>query len=257
MSLPDYEVPPLTEVVFGLSFQNIPSFKVPHIGSYWTEIREEYPKCEQRPPFSPPASGSNEWPIPLPLIWFISEDYSHLIQLQNGYFYLNWRKQNDQMTYPRFVSLIENYFEKLSGFISFLEKEELENINFTSFELTYINHIYYNHLMPSPLYIGNVFPDLEWKFDSHEALPEPTPHARYDFELPENAGSMSIEIKHGKRNVDNVPLYVLEISVQGNADNSDLESARAWYNSSHEWIIKSFADITSQKAQYELWKRMD
>ena len=256
MSLPDYTHPPLTEVVFGVAFKNISSFKVPHIGAYWNKIHEEFPNCEQRPPFASSSNEGNDWPVPLPLIWFISDDYSHLIQLQNGYFYLNWRRQSEETEYPRFENLKNKYFDYLSGFVSFLEESDLENIQLTNFELTYINHIHYNHLMKSPKDIGEIFPDINWKSENHDISPDPTPQAKFNFELTDNLGQMQISIKPAQRAIDGFSLYVMEINVKGTVEDNNLEKAKNWFNESHEWIIKSFADMTSEQAQRELWGRL-
>lgn len=84
-------------------------------------LREQYPRVQLLPalPPQPPLglSGSfvglsvgtqpNRW-------WFISEDDSHLVQIQHDRLVLNWRQTPTQPGYPRHHSLLPAFFEVLA-----------------------------------------------------------------------------------------------------------------------------------------------
>jgi uncharacterized protein (TIGR04255 family) len=47
--LPKFDKPPVTEVVLGLAFKDLP-LQVGHVGLFWQKVRDEFPNIEERPP---------------------------------------------------------------------------------------------------------------------------------------------------------------------------------------------------------------
>lgn len=47
---PHFERPPLNEVVCGVQFIPIPGWLTSHFGLFWSQLRSEYPWCEDHPP---------------------------------------------------------------------------------------------------------------------------------------------------------------------------------------------------------------
>lgn len=48
--LPDFENPPLTEVLISVQFEPIAEMQVPQIGLLWSKYRSEFPRTEQHSP---------------------------------------------------------------------------------------------------------------------------------------------------------------------------------------------------------------
>lgn len=80
-SLPEYNKPPVIEVVCGIHFKPLESFLAPHTGLLWEKFRSEYPHCQEVPPlrlsrekFDQPGIAELEVRLsdrpPLPRIWF-------------------------------------------------------------------------------------------------------------------------------------------------------------------------------------------
>lgn len=104
-------------------------------------LRGQYPRVQLLPvlPPHPPLglSGSfvglsvgaapNRW-------WFISEDDSHLVQIQHDRLVLNWRQTHKQPGYPRHHSLLPTFFEVLA-----IVDTTLGRITPTSLETDYYN----------------------------------------------------------------------------------------------------------------------
>lgn len=258
MGLPDYRNPPLVEVAIGCSFAPLDAFKLPHVGEYWALIKGEYPECEQMPPIGEPHRISDNWPSPFPRIWFVGQDESQLIQLQNGRFICNWRKRTEEADYPRYPALIEKFWDTFSGFRDFVKGEELGRVNIQECELTYTNHIFYDELLSTPAEIAELFPDFAWQCRGERFLPAPGPQSwRLRFELPDDAGMLRVDLKHAKRQSDERPLFVLQLSARGLGEAENDEDVRDWYDMSHEWVVKGFADLSSDRAQKELWERIE
>lgn len=100
-SFPDYDNPPLTEVVCGILFQNLESFLTPHVGLLWEKFKLDYPYCQEVAPLAPAIeqfgeSLDVEFDLidipPLPRVWFLNENGSEIIQIQRDRFLHNWKK---------------------------------------------------------------------------------------------------------------------------------------------------------------------
>jgi len=60
----------------------------------------------------------------------------------------------------------------------------------------------------------------------------------------------------GTRSEDQVPVLILELKVLGIDNSAKKEGIRNWFNLSHEWIVRGFADLTTPEI-HELWERED
>src|SRR5215467_10507038 len=107
-ALPDYDSPPVNEVVLGLTFQPLVSLRVVHFGLIWDRVRREYPAVQHLPPLgleqtmlSQPPSGWGDLFF-VPRVWFLSTAQDRVIQLQHDRFYVNWRSIPGGVAYPRY-----------------------------------------------------------------------------------------------------------------------------------------------------------
>src|SRR4030042_2667739 len=94
-TLPDYDNPPVNEVVFGIQFNKLKNLKAPHTGILWEKLgRDTYPECEERPPIAytiesfvdalpqPPSITIEGLVSPFPRLLFITSSKDHLVQIQ-------------------------------------------------------------------------------------------------------------------------------------------------------------------------------
>src|SRR5258708_14323134 len=83
---PDYERPPVTEVVLSAQFEPLQRLKGPQMGLLWGRFRDRFPNLEQHAPLPPFVEkfGANNIEqlnvrfvltdlMPTPLPWFLSE----------------------------------------------------------------------------------------------------------------------------------------------------------------------------------------
>jgi len=116
--LPDYEKPPVIEVVCGITFKPLDKLLAPHLGLYWERIKDKYSACAERTPIASifeanQVSQAVEIEImdvpPMPRIWFVNKESNELIQVQRDRFLHNWRKKNDDAKYPKYDSVIKQF----------------------------------------------------------------------------------------------------------------------------------------------------
>lgn len=148
--LPDFATPPLQEVAIGLQFEPTPGYVQAHVGAYWQRIRDDYPLVQDQVRLETPIEvpGSVFGPsIPfrvqfatmLPRAWFMNDDESCLIQIQNDRFIHNWRKKSSE--YPRFEAIASQFSQRYHQFVAFLEEEKLGAPVLCQLEVSYINWI--------------------------------------------------------------------------------------------------------------------
>src|SRR5215204_1225474 len=99
--LPDYNDPPVNEVVIGIQFAKT-AITGAHIGLFWQEMRDDFPNSEEMPALDPklesfepqrfalPSFGFSSWPGSRH--WLTSADEVHLLQVQSDRYLYNWRR---------------------------------------------------------------------------------------------------------------------------------------------------------------------
>ncbi|HEX3035329.1 MAG TPA: TIGR04255 family protein [Thermodesulfobacteriota bacterium] len=200
--LPEYENPPVVEVVCNLLFEPLENLLVPHVGLFWERFRTEYPECSEHDPIVPIIERFDEPPkmkiemneikiASLPRVWFVQKRGNGIIQIQRDRFILNWRKVKEEDEYPRYSFVIDQFMKYLSHFKAFLDENDLGKIVPLQYEMTYVNHIPKGEGWDSLSDVGNVFPDFSWQQTRERFLPIfDGINFQTRFELPERAGRM-------------------------------------------------------------------
>ena len=151
--LPDFENPPLAEVVLSVQFSELRAYRTIHAGILWAQkFREAFPKVSEHPPlqpvfeaFGPKSPATSRFELkqlagpPIPRLWFVNADDTELIQFQADRFIHNWRKTGSAGVYPRYESLRERFFEELDEVDRFLQGEGIGKIEPNQCEITYVN----------------------------------------------------------------------------------------------------------------------
>lgn len=255
--LPKYKNPPLNEVALGITFAPLKKMKAAYIGLFWNNVKKEFPKCEQAQVIGDNINEiiEEETGMPNPRIWLISKDDDLLIQIQKNKFLLNWRKKDK--SYPHYEDVSERFFKYLKEFSDFLIKNDLGPIEYTEFELSYFNHIPRGDGWDDWKSIGNLFPDLAWKNENHRFLSNPEGIIWQPvFKLPDNNGQLLVKIQPVTRLMDGIPVIIFEITANSKNSNKADKDIHEWFNRSHEFITKSFEDLTSHEVQDTVWGKI-
>jgi uncharacterized protein (TIGR04255 family) len=220
-NLPNYESPPVVEVVCGILFKSIETLLAPYLGLLWEKYKPEYPVCREVPPLTPVIERFDEPHMidlrladipPLPRTWFIHENNNGIIQVQRDRFLHNWKKVRPEDEYPRYPQVIELFKDRLSKFELFLKENNLGVIEPQQYEMTYINHIPQGEGWKRLTEIGNIFPDFSLRATKSRFLPEPEGiNWRTSFVLPDGAGRLHVTIRHAKLLHPNRPLLLLDL----------------------------------------------
>lgn len=261
--LPEYENPPVNEVVCGVQFHPIEGLRIPHFGLFWESLRGEYPTCQEVAPIIPmierfddgeaEISAPNE--IPLPRVWLVKSDDTGIVQLQRDRFLHNWKKGQPSDAYPRYEAVMERFEALFTSFDAFVAKEHLGEMRPLQYEMTYVNQIPKGDGWETVSELSKVFRDYSWQ-SGQRFLPDiEHVNLRKTFSLPDRNGRVHVSIRDGKRREDGWPLILFEFTVRGFPADPSQNTMRSWFDLAHEWIVRGFTDLTTEAVQKNVWRR--
>lgn len=264
-SLPNYDKPPVDEVVCGILFEPIVNFFIPHFGLLWEKFKQDYPRCQEVAPLMPVVEGPEQITVqeisasemPLPRVWFLHDD-GRIIQVQRDRFLHNWRKLQPTDEYPRYRTVFEMFQNHFSTFQNFLIENDLGLLIPRQYEMTYVNVIEEDAGWETIEEVNKVFPDFSWGLKTNRFLPSPIGiHWRTTFPLPNHAGRLHMDVQTGRRVRDSRRLFRFEITARGIGSVPSVESMQDWFDLAHEWIVRGFTDFTGSEIQTTIWGRKE
>lgn len=263
--LPDFEKPPVIEVVCGVQFQQLKDLTTPHFGLLWERFKPEYSSCKEVNPLTPTIEKFGESPKvsfeitevpPLPRIWFLNKEDTGIIQIQQDRFLHNWRKNLPEEEYPRYPYVIGKFKDHYSVFLSYLNENEIGPPKLNQLELTYVNHIPQGMGWEKLSDLGNVFQDFSWDGDRKQFLPEVSDiNFRTTFDLPNEEGRLHVKIVKGFIGDNKLPILRLDLTVRGLTMEGSDQEIWSWFDQARKWIVRGFADVTNEKIQNSVWGR--
>lgn len=259
--LPDFDSPPLDEVVLGVQFSPIGGYSSVFARDVWDLFKEQFPGVQEQPPLEPsfetfggsaPRPGMELRFGPPPLrgrLWFLSKDQNHLIQFQEDRLLLNWRKRPNGQGYPRFEGIaasFEQYLNKLQGFF---EAAFGTRLDINQSEVSYIN------VVPVESYseAGKWFRVLDLESINSETVSLLCNEVVHD--LSGKPYARLIHELHSVVTVDRrVKALRFALSFRGKPAGNDIRAAIAFVRQGREKIVTRFSDLTTDEAHVN-WNR--
>lgn len=269
--LPEFQDPPVREVVLAVQFERLDVLRAPQLGLIWQSFRDRFPTTEEHPPLEPaferfgPRVGSRPAvhfemlaKLPSPRIWFVNADGSELVQVQQDRFIRNWRKQNGGQPYPRYSVLRQQFVEDFSLFLNIVAEQGWGNVEPNQCEVTYVNLITAGQNGRSPGEIDQILTLFRPAY-SDEGLGAPeevTLGATYLIKgaADEPIGRLRVNAQPVVRVADGSSAIRLTLSARGLPDGGAIESALGFLDRGHEMIVRAFASITTP-SMHSLWGR--
>lgn len=262
-NLPDYEHPPINEVVVGIQFQRAPITGA-HIGAYWPQIAQRFPKVSEQPTLDPRLENFGDpSPPTLPFglalaqpesrFWFSSANRVELLQLQADRCLFNWRAVKDGAPYPHFEAIQKRFWEELAEWRQFAKDRQLE-LHPNQWEVTYVNRIE-GAEMPFSEAFSFVNAGLQ---NGLGGEPEATYFSCQRVLLTESGqpwarGFLVVQMA---LNAQKERRIHLEFTVRGpTSDGSSDDEVRAHQLRAREWIVNAFDSLTSPTMHQKWGKR--
>jgi len=259
----DFKNPPVSEVALSVQFERLEKLRTPYIGLLWKEYEnQDLTTVDEKEPLEPVIetfenirrkhlhvmfSSKPE----MPRIWFINNDDTELVQIQQDRFVRNWRKRAAKTSsYPRYSKLKNKFIGDYKIFTDFLAEYQLGDIKPNQCEVTYVN--------PIPA-------ESKWiKIDDIDKIIRifRKPNPKYNF-LPEtediNLGMRFIIHNDAEEpigrlyislqpviSVENERVFLLTLTSRLSPATQDLNGVLHALDLGREWIVRGFIDITSQ-----------
>ena len=267
--LPSFRNPPLREVALLVQFKSLPNLTAAHVGLFWHTLRSQLPRAEEQLPLPTlPVESADIQPANMPVdiniqptharTWLMSENGNELVQVQHDRFIRNWRKSDDQDTYPRYKRHIRPCFESdFLRFLAFVSSHGLGDIQPVQCEVAYFNHISPEpSVWQSPKEMHNVFATLA-PSPKRTTLPldYESSELRQSFAIQEDGkflGRLYTEIAPVE--TAGQPLLRYHLNVRGHPFDSTVEGILAFLDMGRRLIVQYFAESTTP-AMHEAWQR--
>lgn len=262
-NLPDFEMPPLDEVVLGVQFVPPPRYRQIYAGAVWDLYRSEFPLVEEQIAIAPAFEtfGVTRGPsfnfevINGPAqnrFWFLAEDGHELIQFQQDRLLHNWRRLDKEASvYPRFETMVTKFERELNQLQTFFEGLGQRALEINQCEVTYINHI----AMEGP---SGLTPDEAIKLINFGGKKAEAFDLRFAERIDSDGGSpiarMHYRASIGQKTNTGEPVCYLELTVRGAPEANDIQSAIEFLEMARRKIVTQFAEVTSERA-HEVWRR--
>lgn len=264
-----FNKPPVTEVVLSFQFRPVRNIRTQHIiERLWPLFKEKgFTKIEDKPPLTwafeifddaipPPTMEISNLP-PVPRYWFLNDDETELVQIQQDRFAHNWRRHSFNTPYPQY-SPIRDKFEQEYGLLKrFIAEENLAEIVPDLCEITYVNTIPFENEWKSIEDFHKVLCFLKEGY-TEPFLPEMEDinlRAKYRIENDKKqpVGRFYISADQGYSKDDKRCLF-LKLTARGKPIGEEREGVLGFLDLGHEWIVKGFASITTER-MHKFWER--
>jgi len=192
-------------------------------------------------------------------VWFMKEDGTQLVQLQQDRLVHNWRKTGTEDVYPRYEAIRSSYRSEIELLESFLAEEGLGVIAPKQCEVVYVNHIEASQDWNIHSELDRVLTTWKSEYSDNFLLsPEDvTFNARYRIHDDSSPiGRLHIQAQPALRNVDQRPLIVLTLTARGMlpADETGHERIFRFFDLGRDQIVRGFTSITTPE-MHQFWKR--
>jgi len=263
--LPEFERPPLVETALGVEFPPIEGWTPSHFQRFARYVERDYPETQIQDSIIGSVierfGEESRRPQPididfqsLPLRWWlVSDARGELIQLQRDRFVHNWRKLRDDQEYPRYVRTREMFNQGWAQFLRFLAEQKLPPPRVTQAQVDYINHIAKGTGWQTLDDLPAITPWLARPAAGFLPTPE-VEVLNLRFVIPPERGRLHALLQPAIRNRDQVEILQLQLTARGQPESSSVDHVLAWLDLCHEWIVRGFAELTTEGMQ-RIWRR--
>lgn len=259
--LPNFQNPPVDEVVVGVQFGATPKFLSVNYGDVWSIFKDQYPIVQEQELLVPqfetfggmrqgasvqfnfgPQVAHNR-------LWFVSEDQNHLIQFQRDRLLTNWRKRTGDGGYPRFETILKEFEQRYGQVASYFTSKLDHSLTINQCEVSYFNIIPVDDFSEIGRWLS-CFGKEELKMEGIAAT--------FDEVLKDSEAKPFARIYYEIQSVTSVDGLMKAIrftlTVRGAPEVQSLDSAIRFLTFAREKIVTRFTEITTSEAHI-FWER--
>jgi uncharacterized protein (TIGR04255 family) len=270
LDLPEFERPPINELVLSVQFATLSAFRSIHAGILWQRFAKQYPTVEEHPPIAaafetfglPPAITElpqftfvTHTPV---RYWFITADGTELLQVQPDRLVHNWRQQKPDDSYPRYEPVRERFESEVRLVQLFLTEEKLGEIKANQCEVTYINHIGPETIEQPEEHLEDIFTiwSNQYSDDYLKQIERAQFNASYLIRGPENepVGRLHAAVQPAVHRLTSTRLLQFTLTARGKPNDESIDSALEWLDTGRIAVVRTFASLTRPE-MHSRWGR--
>ncbi len=264
----DFAKPPIDEVVLSVLFAPLDKLLAPHLGEIWQKFKQEgFVHLSEHPPV-PPAVERFPNPLQeaqfqirttpeLARIWFIGEDNREIVQIQRDRFTFNWRKTEEDQSYPGFSIIFKKFENFYNRFRQETEALQIGPIMPLQYELTYIDQVFQGdgwHTLDDMWQIYTIIVDPQ-RSDAFWSEAEYVSW-RTAFPLVDLHGRLYMSISNRIKMPDERHTLQTDFTVRGFPENAETSMA-TWFKAARNRIREKFSSIFTEDIQTRVWERKE
>lgn len=269
--LPSFNNPPVIETVLGVQFNPLDNFGNHHLGAYWATLdKEEWKRVLEVPALNQIQEQFGGHPINSPSIRFSiaaetpfrfqirNKQNDRMIQVQNGWFILNWLEGDQGRPYPHYDQVRKSFDMEWQRFAIFIEDQNFGPLHPNLWEVTYVNHIPKDTVWSNSEDIPALVPTLLGKLGTLENIQFEDCNGNWRFEIPPEKGRLHVELRRGTLSKENdlTELIVLKLTARGPIESDNEHTLDNGLNLGRRTIVEAFASLTSPESHL-YWERSD
>jgi uncharacterized protein (TIGR04255 family) len=179
---------------------------------------------------------------------------NRLFQIQRDRFLYNWRRIKGDEPYPRYPILRDALNTEWHKFCDFLKSEKLAMPQVNQCEVTYVNHIEYDKGWNGYGDLHKVFATFAEPRKTFLPLPERA-SMELHYRWQDDSGRLHIALQPVIRGRDGKEVLQLTLVARGAPKSMDDNGIFKCLDHGREWIVKGFADFTTESMQKTMWGR--
>jgi uncharacterized protein (TIGR04255 family) len=270
--LPFFEHPPVTQVDMGLQLQAL-KLRAVHLGPLHSRFEEYYPVIEEHPPLpmqieqfqdNSPSGVRFQFQLldrpPLPMLVFLAEDRSSLVQVDSSRFFCAWRRSNDNATYPRYENFRAEFVRNAEIFDRFTADINEEAKVITQAEISYINDIPIEGGLRPDILLQRLPSLSEQGSINAEEISSISIAQHFTYKTKEGVDFARLHISAEPISAESETMLRLSLVYRGEprerfADVDGLTAAMRFLDEGHDRIVRAFAENTTPEA-HRMWGRV-
>jgi len=275
--LPEYDRPPVVEVVLSVQFSELRAYRTIHAGILWQQhFKNDFPKVSEQPELPPTFEifgaqsprGSSGLSItqalgpPVPRLWFCNRTDTELVQFQADRFAHNWRKVGLDQDYPRYEYIRSQFFKEFELVSTFAAEYELGELRPNQCEVTYVNHIALEdgeNILISPYQAFRFFSDWRPSKDDEAATLPRNEDSRFSarFVMEDGRGNpvgRLLVAADPAVDRDLRPMYRLTLTARGAPASTQPDAISAFFDMGRIAIVRGFTALTTAQ-MHRQWRR--
>lgn len=260
-NLPKFNKPPVIETILGVDFDPISDFQAPYYGLFLLEVKDTYKNFVELPPIDSQVERFEGDSVPIASFrfgyrpdircLFLDKTEKWRLQVQNNKFLSNWAKSLTTSKYPNYELTSNKFKTNWNKFLTFLKKNNLNTPVVQQCEVSYLNHIEFGNIRN----LSEIFPFWNQQSKSNDFLPEAeATSARMIYRIPNNRGRLRVDITPNIRHIDSKKIISLSLTAKVFPKSSGIKDVVEAMNIGHEWVVRGFTDLTSDK-MHKIWER--